>query len=612
MNKKQTRTSSKSASSGKDFFKLIPPDYLFAAFCAGFCVASFFTLLTTGGNYTNLSFVSAVSLPVLLLVTVFIAAALVFTSYILKNNKPIPAALLISSVLFGCTLAYKGCVINDENARNIYINIAVAFVLFLIIAWIGKDDKLNLTDIKLPKHTALTVAIAGLVIFTVLVSIASIARYSAYMAHNFDFGIFTQMFENMRTEGVADTTVERNVLMSHFGVHFSPFYYVLLPFYMLCPRPETLLVIQAAFVAAGVIPVVLICRKLKLSQSVTAICSLMYLFFPALANGCLYDFHENKFLTVLIMWAMYFIISDNMIGTIVFCALTLTVKEDAAIYIMAIALYIILSRKKYFLGAGVLAGAVIYFVIATSVVGNLGDGIMTNRLENYMLNANGGFADVIKTCLSNFGYLLSQVFTADKIMFMVWMLLPVAFTPLLCENKSVLVLLIPMLAVDLMSNWQYQYNISFQYTYGAAALIIFMAIMVISSAKKSTQNKLLMFSLSMCVIMSFSLFFPRFAYFESCGKTYKSMSDSYNSLIAQIPTDVEITADGSYIPHMYNFKKLYQYPNYYSASVKTDYLLVSASKVSQNTDNLADFIGNDYELISQAGDMTLYKLKTAT
>ena len=90
------------------------------------------------------------------------------------------------------------------------------------------------------------------------------------------------------------------------------------------------------------------------------------------------------------------------------------------------------------------------------------------------------------------------------------------------------------------------------------------------------------------------------------------MSDSYNSLIAQIPTDVEITADGSYIPHMYNFKKLYQYPNYYSASVKTDYLLVSASKVSQNADNLADFIGNDYELISQAGDMTLYKLKTAT
>ena len=72
-----------------------------------------------------------------------------------------------------------------------------------------------------------------------------------------------------------------------------------------------------------------------------------------------------------------------------------------------------------------------------------------------------------------------------------------------------------------------------------------------------------------------------------------------------------MAADGSYIPHMYNFKKLYQYPNFYSESVKTDYLLVSANKVSQNTDNLADFMGDDYVLVSQAGDMTLYKLKTA-
>lgn len=183
-------------------------------------------------------------------------------------------------------------------------------------------------------------------LFVVFVSVASISRYSAYMAHNFDFGIFTQMFENMRTTGLPDTTVERNVLMSHFGVHFSPFYYVLLPFYAICPRPETLLVLQALFVAAGVVPVILICRRLGLSPTAQSACALIYIFFPALANGCLYDFHENKFLTVLIMWALYFIVKENTIGTIVFCALTLTVKEDAAIYIMAIALYIILSQKN--------------------------------------------------------------------------------------------------------------------------------------------------------------------------------------------------------------------------------------------------------------------------
>ncbi len=591
------------------FLKIISLDYLFAAFCAGFCFSSFCTLLTANVKYTEILFVTQVNLELVLITTLIIFFALVFTAIIINNNKIIPVALLSSAVLFGCTLAFKGSYTNEESSKNIFMNIAIGLVMFFIVAWICKDDKLDFTSIKLPKHTEWIVVAVLLVLFTVFVSIVSISRYSGYLAHNFDFGIFAQMFENMRTTGLADTTVERNTLMSHFGVHFSPFYYLLLPLYMICPRPEMLLVIQAMFVALGIIPVVLICKKLNLTQSVTIMCSIMYIFFPTLSNGCLYDFHENKFLTVLIMWAMYFIISNKWIGTVIFCVLTLTVKEDAAIYVMSIALYIIFTRKQYLTGGMILGGAVVYFVFATNMVASLGDGVMTDRLANYMAEGETGFGAVIKTCVADFGYFLSQVFTADKIMFMVWMLLPVAFAPFMSEKKSLLVLLIPMLVVDLMSNWQYQYDVKFQYTYGVAALIVFMAILVISQSKKGTQNKILIYSVSMCIIMCFSLFFPRSAYYMSVSESNKSMAEEYNSLIATIPTDVEITADGIYIPHMYNFKNLYQYPNYYAESVKTEYLLVGANNVSNNTDDLATFMGNDYELVSQSGDMCLYKMK---
>ncbi|MEE0859322.1 MAG: DUF2079 domain-containing protein [Acutalibacteraceae bacterium] len=592
-----------------NFLKIIPLDYIFAAFCAGFCFSSLCTLFTTEGTYTDLAFVSSVNFELVLITTLIIFAALIFTAFIIKSNKIIPIALLVTSIIFGCTLAYQGTYVGQESSKNIFMNIGIGLIIFFIIMWIGKDDKLDFNDINLPKHTEWIVAGALLLLFTIIVSVASIARYNAYIAHNFDFGIFTQMFENMRTTGLPNTTVERNTLMSHFGVHFSPFYYVLLPFYAICPRPETLLVIQAVFVAAGVIPVVLLCKKLEFSQSVTIICSIMYIFFPTLSNGCLYDFHENKFLTFLIMWAMYFIVSNNKIGILIFCALTLTVKEDAAIYVMAIALYIILTRKQYFLGGGILVGSLIYFYIATNVVAALGDGVMTDRLANYMSEGESGFGAVIKTCVSNFGYFISQVFTSEKIMFMVWMLLPVAFAPFISEKKSMLVLLIPMLVVDLMSNWQYQYDVKFQYTYGVAGLIIFMAIMVISEAKKSTRNKILMYSISMSVIMCFSLFVPRSVSYINSQKNSKLMAQSYNSLIAEIPKDAEITADGIYIPHMYNFKNLYQYPNLYSENIKTEYLLVSGNNVANNTDELATFIGDDYEFIKQSDDMCLYKLK---
>ena len=593
----------------KRFFDFMPIDYIFAALCAGFCFGSFMTLVTTEGNYKDLSFISQMSLSVLLGATATVFVLLILVSVILKNKRLVPCGLLVSAVLFGSALAFKGSELGNENAANIYMNIAVAFVMFFITAWICKGDKLNITSISLPKFAVWTTAGVGIVVFTVIVSAACIARYSAYMSHNFDFGIFTQMFENMRTTGLADTTVERNTLMSHFGVHFSPFYYLLLPFYMICPRPETLLVIQAAFVAIGVIPVVLICRHLKLSQSITVVISLMYFFFPSLANGCLYDFHENKFLTVLILWAMYFILKDNLIGSAVFCILTLTVKEDAAIYIMAIALFVILVRKKYIFGAAMLAGAVLYFLIASSVVAALGDGIMDDRLQNYMASGESGLGAVVKNCLSDFGYLLSQVFTRDKILFMVWMLLPVAFAPFLSEKKSMLVLFVPMLAVDLMSNWKYQYDIGFQYTYGAAALIIFMTIVVISEAKRSTQNRILIFGLSMSIVMSFSLIFPRSAYYIDIANTNSDMNKQYTELINTIPKDAEVTANGYYIPHMYQFKNLYQYPNYYDKSKKTEYMLVYRLDVEKNADDLTTFMGDDYTMIGKAGDMQLYRMK---
>ncbi|MGN1112632.1 MAG: DUF2079 domain-containing protein [Acutalibacteraceae bacterium] len=592
------------------FFEFLPLDYIFAALCAGFCFGSFMTLLTTEGSYTDISFVTAVSLPVLLGSSAIVFVLLLLMSVILKSKRIIPFSLLACAVLFGSALAFKGCDIGNSNSANIYMNIAIGFVMFFITAWICKDDKLNAAGIILPKHTLKITAAVGIVLFTVFVSAACIARYSAYMAHNFDFGIFTQMFENMRTTGLADTTVERNTLMSHFGVHFSPFYYVLLPFYMLCPRPETLLVIQAAFVAIGVIPVILICRHLKLSRSVSAVISLMYFFFPSFANGCLYDFHENKFLTVLILWALYFIIKDNLIGSAVFCLLTLTVKEDAAIYIMAIALFVILTRKKYIFGSIMLAGAIVYFLIAGSVVAALGNGIMDDRLANYMVNGEGGLVAVVKNCIADFGYLLSQVFTQDKIIFMVWMLLPVAFAPFLSEKKSMLVLFIPMLAVDLMPNWQYQYDIGFQYTYGAAALIIFMTIMVIAGAKRKTKNIILTFGLSMSIVMSFSLIFPRGAYYIDIAASNRDMNEQYTELIGTIPKDAEVTANGYYIPHMYQFNNLYQYPNYYDESKKTEYLLVYRLDVESNKNDLKTFMGNDYKFIKNAGDMQLYRLKT--
>ena len=83
-------------------------------------------------------------------------------------------------------------------------------------------------------------------------AVMTVLRYRLNYASAYDFGIFSQMYYYMDKGLSPLTTCERDGLLSHFAVHLSPVFYVLLPFYKLVPRPETLLVLQSLVVSCTI------------------------------------------------------------------------------------------------------------------------------------------------------------------------------------------------------------------------------------------------------------------------------------------------------------------------------------------------------------------------
>ena len=122
----------------------------------------------------------------------------------------------------------------------------------------------------------------------------------------------------MKKTGLPLVTCERDVLLSHFAVHISPIYYLLLPFYALFPSPLTLQIGQAVIVASGVIPTLLLCKHYCLSGKSTCALVLIYVLHPALSGGCFFDIHENCFLTPLLLWMFYFFERKNIFPCICF------------------------------------------------------------------------------------------------------------------------------------------------------------------------------------------------------------------------------------------------------------------------------------------------------
>ena len=173
------------------------------------------------------------------------------------------------------------------------------------------------------------------VLLGVITAYTTAFKYRTFSEATFDLGIFTQMFEMMAKTGLPLTTVERGRELTHFAVHFSPFFYLLLPGYLICRSPFYLFFVQALGVSLGAIPVYRIGKALRFSPLSSLFCSFVYLMYPTMLNGCFRDFHENKFLAVCVLYLIYFILMENRAGTITFTLLTLSIR-NTAIYIFAL------------------------------------------------------------------------------------------------------------------------------------------------------------------------------------------------------------------------------------------------------------------------------------
>jgi uncharacterized membrane protein len=320
-------------------------------------------------------------------------------------------------------------------------------------------------------------ALLALILHVVFLSALMVMRVRSLYVPTYDFGIFSQMFYNMRETLLPVTTLERSYELSHFAIHVSPIYYLWLPFYVFLPRPETIQVLQIVTVASGVIPFFLIIRRLGLPKEIGHLLTVVYLFYPALIGSSMYDVHENAFLAPLILWMLWAAAGRRNVLFYVFSFLVLAVKEDASLYVIAVGIWFFFDRSRRLHGVAVTVVSVVWFLLAARFLDSQGHGVMTYRFANLMAFSDLGLPGILLTVIANPGFLLSEMMSAEKIQYLIKMLLPAAFLPLWQKRLSRYALLIPLVVMNLSSRYQYQANIGFQYHYGSGVLLLFLALL---------------------------------------------------------------------------------------------------------------------------------------
>ncbi len=383
---------------------------------------------------------------------------------------------------------YAFCAIGDGYSLSFLVFCGIILAVLGVYALFGSNQSSEI-PYKAKKSTfpwlELALVACGVVLFIYYVCQLTVYRVKTFSAPTYDFGIFSQMFHNMRTTGVPYTTCERDMLLSHFNVHVSPIYYLMLPFYALFPSPVTLQVLQAVVLASAVIPLWRIARRHSIPTFLCTGLCLLLLFYPAYAGGTSYDLHENAFLTPLLLWLFYFIEARNWKAMALSAILTLMVKEDAAVYVAVVALWLLAStlraepkerRGLLIAGGGLFLGALAYFIGVTTYLATKGDGVMAYRYGNYIYDGSQSLLAVVKTVFLSPMKAIYECADGEKTEFFLETMLPLLALPLFTRKYERYILLIPYILVNLMTDYQYQYNIFFQYTYGSAACLFYLTV----------------------------------------------------------------------------------------------------------------------------------------
>ena len=195
-------------------------------------------------------------------------------------------------------------------------------------------------------------------------ALLSVQVQDAYAAPGYDMGIFDQgVWLLSRFHAPFVTVMGRDL----FGDHTSFVLLLAVPLYWLWPEAQTLLVLQAALLAAAAVPVYLLARRRLGSTWMATALAGAYLLNPALQHGNLEQFHPEAFLVLFVAVAIYSAVEWHPRLLVVACVGALLVKEDAALLVVPLAVWVWFRRDRR-IGTVLAAAAVAWTVFAYSVV----------------------------------------------------------------------------------------------------------------------------------------------------------------------------------------------------------------------------------------------------
>ena len=214
--------------------------------------------------------------------------------------------------------------------------------------------RLLLRPLPVPAFEPRRVVALGTIAYALAFSFVTVTRHYTFLTHALDLGYYVQLVWNLAGGRGPRVSLPE---MHAWGDHLSPIMYVLVPAFWVAPGAVTLLVAQSAALAAGAPAVFLLARRRLGDERTAALFALLYLVNPSLHGMNVRDFHAAALAVPLLLWAFVAAEARRTLLFVGLIVLTLGTREDAALAVIGVGIWLALGQGRWRAGAVTVAGA---------------------------------------------------------------------------------------------------------------------------------------------------------------------------------------------------------------------------------------------------------------
>lgn len=433
----------------------------------------------------------------------------------------------------------------------------------------------------------------------------SLLRHYAFQTGAGDLGFFAQAFWTTSHGRPLYISLWSDLGTSTLAHHVQLFLFAMLPLYAICQTPETLLVLQAFFLALGALPIYWICKK-RFKPYVGLAFAALYLMYPALHGINRFDFHFAAIAVPFFLFAFHYIEEKRYSLATLFSVFAILCREDAALITGMLALYALWRERNEVMSLK-LKSRVLLFSLPLFVLSAVWFLVSIQIIVPYFntggvyIHTGKFFPSLLRLELP-LEQLLFQI--EDKYMYALLLFAPLQFLPFL--SPSTLAISLPAWAIVFFSTYPPAYQLGYQYPWILIPFVFVSAIYGLKQLSLTEQN----LKRVLALLIVFGLVFMTFISPTPLGifDDYNRMPEvtshhlAINDVIDLIPSTASLYTQNDIFPHVCNRFDVF------GIDGNVEYVLVDTStKWFELPQNEIEEVKRDYGLLATVDDIYLFQ-----